>query len=205
MNKASRLTRRQQQIYEYLLEHGEEFEHPPTLEELGQALGVRSRGSLHKHISALVDAGLVEPMDRQQRGIRLTPSDASGFAGQLPMLGKIAAGRPLEAIAAPGFMEIPPHLRTPNDCYVLQVEGDSMIEDGILDGDWIIVESCSQARNGDMVVALVDQSEVTVKRIQQRPGEVLLCPANSMMAPMSYPPDRVLIQGVVVGQMRSYR
>jgi repressor LexA len=102
-------------------------------------------------------------------------------------------------------MDVPANLRTRDDCYVLQVRGDSMIEDGILDGDWIVVEPRDSASNGQVVVALVDGSEATVKRLLQRPGEVVLIPANGSMAPMHLAPHRVSIQGVVVGQMRSYR
>jgi repressor LexA len=202
------LTRRQQQIFEFLREHAHSFAHPPTLDELAATLGLKSRGSLHKQIQALIDAGLVEPMNRTRRGIRLTPNarTASTIAEDtLPLLGRIAAGRPIEAIEDAQRMGVPPTLRSGDNCYVLQVQGDSMIEDGILDGDWIVVEPCQQASNGEMVVAMVDGSEATVKRLLQRPGEVVLIPANSAMSPIHLAPDRVQIQGVVVGQMRSYR
>ena len=197
------LTRRQQQIFEFLCANTDSFTHPPTLDELAGALGLRSRGSLHKQIQALIDAGLIEPMNRTRRGIRLTAETRA--EGTLPLLGRIAAGRPIEAVEDNQHMSVPPPLRSGEDCYVLQVQGDSMIEDGILDGDWIVVEPCQQASNGTMVVALVDGSEATVKRLLQRPGEVVLIPANSAMAPIHLAPDRVQIQGVVVGQMRSYR
>jgi repressor LexA len=202
------LTRRQQQIFEFLREHAHSFAHPPTLDELAATLGLKSRGSLHKQIQALIDAGLVEPMNRTRRGIRLTPNarTASTIAEDtLPLLGRIAAGRPIEAIEDEQRMGVPPALHSGDNCYVLQVQGDSMIEDGILDGDWIVVEPCEQASNGEMVVAMVDGSEATVKRLLQRPGEVVLIPANSAMSPIHLAPDRVQIQGVVVGQMRSYR
>ena len=202
------LTRRQQQIFEFLREHAHSFAHPPTLDELAATLGLKSRGSLHKQIQALIDAGLVEPMNRTRRGIRLTANarTASTIAeDSLPLLGRIAAGRPIEAIEDEQRMGVPPTLRSGDNCYVLQVQGDSMIEDGILDGDWIVVEPCQQASNGEMVVAMVDGSEATVKRLLQRPGEVVLIPANSAMSPIHLAPDRVQIQGVVVGQMRSYR
>jgi repressor LexA len=198
------LTRRQREILDFLRDRSLSFEHPPSLDELAAALGLRSRGSLHKQIQALVDAGLVEPMRRTRRGIRLTAA-ARKEPGSLPLLGKIAAGRPIEAVADDQRLAVPEHLRTREDCYVLQVRGDSMIEDGILDGDWIVVEPRPVAANGEVVVALVDEGEATVKRLLQRPGEVVLIPANSALAPMHYPPDRVRIQGVVVGQMRSYR
>jgi repressor LexA len=198
------LTRRQQEILDFLREHAAGFARPPTLDELAAALGMRSRGSLHKQVQALIDAGLVEPMNRTRRGVRLTRS-ATLHDGSLPLLGRIAAGRPIEAIADDARMDVPANLRTRDDCFVLQVRGDSMIEDGILDGDWIVVEPRDSASNGQVVVALVDGSEATVKRLLQRPGEVVLIPANSTMAPMHLEPDRVSIQGVVVGQMRSYR
>ena len=89
--------------------------------------------------------------------------------------------------------------------FVLQVRGDSMIEEGILDGDWVVIEQRTHARNGEIVVALVDGQEATLKRIEQKPGEVVLYPSNSDMAAISYPPHRVSIQGVLVGQMRAYR
>lgn len=197
------LTRRQQEIYDYLREHLDEFVHPPTLEELCYELGLSSKGSLHKQIQALIDAGLVEPMNNQRRGIRLT-SDSEVSEDELPMLGYIAAGSPIEAIEQQEYLEVPPSLRTSKPCYVLQVRGDSMIDEGILDGDYIVVEQRNRARNGEIVVALVDGSEATLKRIEQQPGKVILHPANSRLKPMRFRPDQVEIQGVLVGQMRSY-
>ncbi|MFT5448464.1 MAG: repressor LexA [Gammaproteobacteria bacterium] len=202
------LTRRQQEIHEFLCENAHGFAHPPTLDELAATLGLKSRGSLHKQIQALIDAGLIEPMNRTRRGIRLTsyaPDPASTPSSTLPMLGRIAAGRPIQAIEDDQRIDVPANLKSGDNCFVLQVQGDSMIEDGIFDGDWIVVEPCQQASNGAMVVAMVDGSEATVKRLLQRPGEVVLIPANSAMAPIHLAPDRVQIQGVVVGQMRSYR
>ncbi len=201
----------------------------PTLDELCEALGLRSRGSMHKHIMALAEAGLVEPMNRKQRGVRLvsperlipnesnleasnsealTPELAaprSDGAGVLPLYGTIAAGRPIEALRAPETVEVPATLRSEKPCYVLKVQGDSMIDEGILDGDYVVVEHCTQAHNGDIVVALIDGEEATLKRILQRPEEIVLCPSNADMQALRYAPERVSIQGVVVGQMRRYR
>ena len=198
------LTRRQQEIHQYLQQHAADFPHPPTLDELCAALGLRSKGSLHKQIQALIDAGLVEPMNNQRRGIRLTPRDPAPDADLLPMLGYIAAGRPIEAIEQQEQIQVPPFLRTDRPCYVLQVRGDSMIDEGIFDGDHIVVEQRQQARNGEIVVALVDGTEATLKRIEQKPGEVILHPANPTMEPMHFSPGQVQIQGVLVGQMRRY-
>ena len=197
------LTRRQQAIFDYLRDHHRTFEYPPTLDELCEAMGLASRGSLHKHIQALVDAGLVEPMDRR-RGIRLTEQALESRPG-VPFLGYIAAGRPIEAVENAEPMEVPGFLCGERRCYVLQVRGDSMIEDGILDGDWVVIEQRDNARNGEIVVALIDGEEATLKRIEQQPGKVILHPANGAMAPMEFAPQRVTVQGVVVGQMRAYR
>jgi len=195
------LTRRQQEIYDFLSRHEDDFEHPPTLDELCSALGLSSKGSLHKQIQALVDAGLVEPMNNQRRGVRLAKEVDENV---LPLLGYIAAGQPIEVITQRETVQVPDFLRSNRPCYVLQVRGDSMIEEGILDGDHIIVEQRDQARNGEIVVALIDGADATLKRIEQTPGEVILHPANSRMSPMHFSPDQVAIQGVLVGQMRSY-
>lgn len=200
------LTRRQAEIYDYLVEELDQFPHPPSLDELCRALGLKSRGSLHKQLHALIDAGLVEPMNNLRRGIRLTASTTDDIPSEdeLPLFGAIAAGQPIEAIANPETINVPPTLRTPNPCYVLTVKGESMIDEGILDGDWVVIEQTDHARNGDIVVALVDGEEATLKRIEQQPGRVILHPANSEMEPMSFLPEQVQIQGKLVGQMRSY-
>jgi len=203
------LTRKQQELFDFLLQNEDHFPHPPTLEELCAALGIKSRGSLHAHIKALIAAQLVEAPERKQRGIRLTevakqmlsPNDDPST---LPFVGYIAAGRPIEAIENITYMTIPEQLKTEKPCYVLQVKGDSMIEQGIFDGDWVIIEQRSYARNGEIVVALVNKSEATLKFIEQYPHEILLIPANSNMTALRYKPDEVEIQGVLVGQMRSY-
>jgi repressor LexA len=200
------LTRKQQEIFDYLLQHQEQ---QLTLEALCAAIGLKSRGSLHSQIKALIDANLVEAPERKQRGIRLTDYGRSfvkpaNDEHALPYVGVIAAGRPIEAIENISYMTIPEQIKTDKSCYVLKVKGESMIEEGIFDGDWVIIEQRSHARNGEIVVALVDKSEATLKFIEQYPHETLLIPANSQMQAMHYKPDQVEIQGVLVGQMRSY-
>ena len=199
--RRSALTRKQQAIYDYLVSHQEELENPPTLDELCRAMGVTSRGSMHKHVQALIDAGLVEPMGHKHRGVRLTPQAEEEERG-VPFLGFIAAGRPIEN---PQAMEVPAALRGKGETFVLQVRGESMVEEGILDGDWVVIERRNHARNGEIVVALVDGREATLKRIEQKRSKVILYPANSQMIPMEYKPDQIQIQGVLVGQMRAYR
>ena len=204
------LTRKQHEILLFLQENQERFVHPPTLEELCLAMGLKSRGSLHKHIQGLIQAGFVEAPNRKQRGIRLTDKAMSSSqmeersADALPYIGVIAAGKPIEAVEDIGYMLIPDQLKTDKPCYILQIKGDSMVDDGIFDGDWVIIEKRSYARNGEIVVALIDHTEATLKHIEQYPNEVVLIPANERMEPMHYRPGQVEIQGVLVGQMRSY-
>ncbi len=203
------LTRKQQEIFDYLLHNQENLPQPLTLEGLCAVMGLKSRGSLHSQIKALIAENLIEAPERKQRGIRLTEYAKTLIKplespGTLPFVGTIAAGRPIEAIENVNYMVIPEQLKTENSCYVLKVKGDSMQEEGIFDGDWVIIEQRSHARNGEIVVALVDKNEATLKFIEQYPHETLLIPANSSMQPMRYKPEQVEIQGVLVGQMRSY-
>ena len=138
------LTRRQREIFNFLRDNSTGFAYPPSLDELCAALGVASRGSLYKHIMALVEAGLVEPfMGKKKGGVRLTAQaqgDDSTFEQGLPFIGVIAAGKPIEAVETIRYMTVPDALKTDKPCYVLQVKGDSMIEAGIFDGDWVVIE-----------------------------------------------------------------
>jgi repressor LexA len=197
------LTRRQRAVLESLRERRLRQVHPPTLDELCRSLGLQSRGSLHKHIQALVAAGYVEPLSGRQRGVRLRAPDADDTL-TLPLLGRIAAGRPIEALHDPQELDVPRQLRGKGPAYVLQVRGDSMIDEGILDGDWVVIEQRDHARDGEIVVALIDGEDATLKRIEQLPGVCILHPANPALEPLRYAPERVHIQGVVVGQMRAY-
>jgi repressor LexA len=196
------LTRRQQDIYDYLRDNAERFDHPPSYDELCEQLGLRSRGSLHKHIQALIQAGLVQPLDGMHRGIRLVEEGESQPG--IPLLGTIAAGQPIQAVPQPETLQVPEELLGRRPCYALRVRGDSMIEAGILDGDYVVIEQRDSARNGEIVVALIDNDEVTLKRIEQTRGTVILHPANADMRPLTYPPDAVQIQGVLKGLLRSY-
>jgi len=194
----------------------------PSLAEVAGAVGLRSRGSLHKHVQALVARGyLIAPAGRH-RGLRLTTRAEAAMAAAeadaapppettaeqwltLPLLGRIAAGRPLEAVAEPTPVAVPPALCGDGDCYVLEVRGDSLVDAGILDGDYVVIESRSHARNGEIVVALIDNSEATLKRIEQTPDGVWLHAENPAHSPFRVEPDDMAIQGVLAGLMRRYR
>jgi repressor LexA len=157
----------------------------------------------------LIKAGLVEPFTGNKKGgVRLTAQaqiDHTAAELGLPWVGTIAAGKPIEAVATLSYMTVPDALKTDKPCYVLQVKGDSMIEAGIFDGDWVVIEQRDYASNGEIVVALIENAEATLKYIEQSAGQVLLLPANAPMNALSYRPEQVAIQGVLVGQMRSYR
>lgn len=196
------LTRRQAEILALLREAAEQANPPPTLEAACALLGLRSRGSLRKHLRALIAEGYVEPLHGARGGIRLTRKSFGEDA--LPFLGKIAAGHQIEAVTQSGMMRVPAPLRSRRPCFVLQVTGDSMREAGILDGDYVVIEQRATARNGEIVVALVRGEDTTLKRIVQEPGRVILKPANQAMAPLEFTPDEVEIQGVLVGLMRHY-
>jgi repressor LexA len=198
------LTRRQHDLLVYLRERVQRGQRPPSLSEICRDIGLASRGSLHKQVVALVAAGLVEPMNGKQRGVRLIEA-ANDADGAVPMLGAIAAGRPIEALIRDETIAIPAWLRVPGPCYALRVKGDSMREAGILDGDVVVVEQRTHARNGETVVALIDGEAATLKRIEQRPGEVVLHAENPAYEPQRYRPDQVAIQGVLVAALRSYR
>lgn len=203
------LTRKQKEVLTFLVHNQTSFDHPPSLAELCNALGLKSRGSLHKIVQALVENGFVEPTGLKSPGIRLTDKATTRVHPASPNLvryvGYIAAGKPIEAIEDEQYLAVPDEIKTDKSCYVLRVKGDSMIEEGILDGDYVVIEQRCVARNGEIVVALVDKSEATLKFIEQYPHETLLIPANSAMQALRYHPSQIEIQGVLVGQMRSYR
>jgi repressor LexA len=198
------LTRRQHDLLLYLEQRELRGERPPSLTEICRDLGLVSRGSLHKQVVALVQAGLVEPMNGKQRGVRLLKPEAANDDSALPMLGVIAAGQPIEALLRDESVVLPGWLRGPAGRYALRVRGDSMRDAGILDGDVVVIEPRQSARNGETVVALIDGEAATLKRIEQRPGVVLLHAENPAFPPQRYAPEQVQIQGVVVAALRRY-
>jgi repressor LexA len=197
------LTRRQHQILDHMRRREDRGALPPSLSELCGELGVVSRGSLHKQIAALVDAGLIEPMHGKHRGVRLQRAQPTN-ARTLPLAGAIAAGHPIEALPRDEQIAVPDWMYPSEHCYALRVRGDSMRDIGILDGDVVVVEPRGSARNGEVVVALIEGVDATLKRIEQVPGEVRLYAENPDFAPQRYRPDQVQIQGVLVAALRRY-
>jgi repressor LexA len=198
------LTRRQRQVLDVIREFIQEHGYSPSLEEIGVALGLSSVATVHKHVSLLVEKGYVQRTWNQNRSIELTESDLPGIV-RLPLGGKIPAGEPVEAVQSRETICVPADMvRRREISYVLRVDGDSMIEDQIRHGDLVIVEECDDAGNGETVVALIDGTEVTLKRFSRQGSTVRLEPANPEMKPIVVPADKVQIQGVAVGVIRKY-
>jgi repressor LexA len=199
------VTRRQKQILDYLRAYIAEHGVAPTLEEIGEHLDLASLATVHKHLSRLQEKGLVRRLKRQSRALEVTPEKANGNGvAHVPLLGRVAAGTPIEPIEDAETVALPEELLGRGDTFTLRVVGDSMIGDGILDGDIVVVESRADANDGDTVVALV-RGEATVKKLARRRGRVHLLPANDRIEPIVAKPEDVQIRGVVVGLLRRYR
>lgn len=203
------LTDRERQVYDFVRAYTRRHGVPPKLREIGAHLGIVSRGTVHRYLRAIEERGLIAITPDRARGIRLLDRErdesAAASGTTLPVLGRIAAGLPIEAIPDETHIDLAEFFMGPNR-FVLRVDGESMIDAGILHGDMVIVESRNSARDGEIVVALIDQQEATLKYFQRHAdGSITLRPANSRFSPMRYAAERVAIQGVVVGQMRSYR
>lgn len=199
------LTRRQRQVLDVVRNFIDENGYSPSLEEIGTELGLSSVATVHKHVSHLVEKGFMRRAWNQNRSIELVDSAQSAGAVQLALAGTIAAGHPLEAVATAEGIGVPSDMvRDPSNSYVLRVQGDSMINEQIRDGDLVVVERRNAARDGETVVALIDGSEATLKRLFHDGPQVRLEPANPQMQPIIVPADRLQVQGVVVGVIRKY-
>ena len=204
------LTDRQRQTLNFIRSFIDENGYPPKLKEIGKHLGITSRGTVHRYIRALEDENLIRVSTGRSRGIELVDDELSedkdtrDHDNTLPVAGTIAAGLPIEAIEDQETINLNEFFVRPGR-FVLRVQGDSMIEDGIFDGDMVIMESCQTARDNEIVIALIDQDEATLKRLKNnQDGSITLIPANASMQPFRYSAERVTIQGRIVGQFRAY-
>ncbi len=200
------LTDRQRQTLNFIRSFIGENGYPPKLKEIGDHLGITSRGTVHRYIRALEDENLIRVTTGRSRGIAMVENDAVASIDEdsLPLAGTIAAGMPIEAIEDQETINLNEFFVRPGR-FVLRVQGDSMIEDGIFDGDMVIMESCQTARDNEIVVALIDREEATLKRLKNnQDGSISLIPANQSMQAFRYSADRVSIQGRIVGQFRAY-
>ena len=198
-------TRRQKEILEALRSLSAERGRPPTLAEIAGRAGLASSSTVHKHLELLEERGLLKRRRRgRRRGVDLLPAAQSGSAVEVPLLGRIVAGRPIETIAEQRAVALPRDLARGRRTYVLQVKGDSMVEEQILDGDYVVVEERAVPRNGEVVVALVDGREATLKTYRRDRGRVRLIPAHPSMKPIVVRPESLRVQGIVSGVLRRY-
>ena len=176
----------------------------PKLQEIADGIGISSRGVAHRYVQALCDTGFISMGNSKQRGIRLIKPNPHRPESVLPLLGKIAAGKPIEAIPGEDQLDLRDFFGHNN--FAVRVQGDSMIEAGIMDGDTVIIEFRETANDGDIVVALIDETETTLKKFKRshKGRYIKLIPANKDMEPMVYEASRIRIQGVLIGQLRKY-
>jgi repressor LexA len=199
------LTRRQREIYDFVREFIEARGYSPSLEEIGERFGLSSVATVLKHVQHLVEKGWLRKGWNRSRSVEPIAEGRDGAALSLPLLGTVAAGAPIEALEQSGeFVTVPREMVGRGETYVLQVRGDSMIEDHIQDGDYVVVESRSEARNGETVVALVRGEEATLKKFYRRGPKVVLEPANQALRPIEVPARDVQVRGVVRGLLRQY-
>lgn len=199
------LTRRQKEILEYLNDFINRQGYAPTIEEIAEHFSLRSLATVHKHLTNLQEKGLIRRAWNRSRALELVPTEVKVHAVELPLLGRVAAGSPIEAIDASETIFVPEDMIGRKETYVLQVKGDSMIEEQIRDGDYVIVENRTTADDGEMVIALLDGENVTLKKLyREGHGQVRLQPANARLKPLVVDQDRLQIQGVVIGVLRKY-
>jgi repressor LexA len=204
------ITKRQRQVYDFIAEFVERNNYTPSFQEIGDGLGLNSLATVHKHISNLEKKGLLSRDYNRSRSIDLLPpkgrmkqamSINTGMV--LPLVGRIAAGQPIEAIERPETISLADFTRS-KDVFVLEVRGESMQDEHILDGDYVLVEKTKVAHNGDIVVALVEGADATLKRFYREGDKIRLQPSNARMKAIIVPAADVQLQGRVIGVLRKY-
>ena len=210
------LTRRQKQVYDFLSQFVEKHGYSPSFEEIGEGLGLSSLATVHKHVSNLEQKGLLKrdynrsrsidilkPRGRMKQALAGAAAAVAANGMTLPLMGRIVAGRPVEAMENPETISLADFTRS-KDVYVLQVTGESMQDEHIVNGDYVLVERTNTARDGEIVVALVNGSDATLKRVFREGDKIRLQPSNSAMAPIVVAAATVQIQGRVIGVLRKY-
>ncbi|MET0050801.1 MAG: transcriptional repressor LexA [Candidatus Thiodiazotropha sp.] len=196
------LTPTQDRVLAFIRRYLKRRGYAPSLIEIAEGIGITSKGTAHRHVQALADAGRIRLISGRKRGIELVDEEADDKSS-LPLLGRIAAGQPIEAIAGQDRLDLSDLLGA--NRYALQVKGNSMIGAGILDGDLVVIDPCDTADDGAIVVALIDDGEATLKRLKRlKSGRIKLIAENPDIPPLTYAAKRVRIQGVLVCQLRRY-
>ena len=199
------VTARQRQVLEFISRYQEIHKQPPTIAEIGKQFKMSSPASVHSILMALEREGLIKRIPNVSRGIELIDHETANDSYEIPLLGTVAAGQPIEAILTHDTVAVPRDMIGQGRTFALRVRGDSMIEENIQDGDTIIVSAQRTAQNGQMVVALIDGNYATVKKFYREPEFIRLEPANPQFKPIFIKtPERIEIQGIVRGLIRRY-
>jgi repressor LexA len=199
------LTRRQKEVLDFLARHIHRKGYAPTIEEIGEHFQLRSLATVHKHLTNLQEKGVIKRAWNRSRALELVPAEVTVRAVELPLLGRVAAGTPIEAVQSSETIFVPEDMVGRRDTYVLRVKGDSMIDEQIRDGDYVIVENRKSVRDGEMVIALLDGDRATLKKLyREGGGKVRLQPANARMKPILVDAESIRVQGVVIGVLRKY-
>ena len=216
MNKIfiTMLTFQQEKLLKFIIDYQKENNVTPSFDEMKDGLDLKSKSGIHRIVSALEERGYIKKLNNRARAIEIIKNvnliDTESGKNKnniisIPILGKIAAGLPIEASSDnTNYIELPETLLKKGEYFILNVEGDSMIEAGIFDGDQVVIRKANDANNGEIVVALIDNNEATLKRIFKRGQQVALQPENSNYKTVIYGPDRIQIQGVLKHLIRSY-
>jgi repressor LexA len=200
------LTKRQREILNYLSVYSEQNGYAPSFEEIANHFNYNSLATVHEHLTNLERKGYIKRSYNESRAIEILPTEATPRAIELPLLGAVAAGVPIEAVDANETLSVPESfVRHTGNHYVLRVRGNSMIDEQIRDGDFVVVNERRSADNGEMVIAMLTGNAATVKKFyRERDGRIRLQPANETMQPMYVHENDISIQGVVVGVLRRY-
>jgi repressor LexA len=200
------LTKRQKQMVDYLENYIDEHGYAPTLAEVGEYFGLSSLATVHKHLRNLETKGFIRRIHNHSRALEIAGKlNGSMAARELPLLGQVAAGSPIDAIEGNDTISVPEQFVRRENTFCLRVKGESMVDEGIRDGDYIIVEGRDAANQGETVVALIGEKATVKKYYRENDGRIRLQPANPSMEPIYVPEDGLQIRGVVVGLMRHYR
>ena len=207
------LTQKQHKLLQFIEQTIQKQGISPSFEEMKTFMGLKSKSGIHRLIAGLESRGYIRHLPNQARALEIVPHQgnlsalynvSNDISIEVPLFGKIAAGYPIEAVSNPDTIAVPPQMTGSGEHYALTVEGDSMKDIGIMDGDVVIIKRTDRASDGTVVVALVDGFEVTLKKIFKRGSSIALEPANPAYQTRIFSADRVEIQGVLVGLMRQY-
>lgn len=198
------LTKRQRQIFDYLSEHIQQHSYAPSLEEIGHRFNLSSLATVHKHLTNLQEKGYIRRVWNRSRSIELVATHSGERTINLPLLGSVKAGLPIEAMVTPETISVPEALVSNHDNYALRVNGNSMIDEQIKDGDLVIIEDRKSVNDGETVLALLSGIKTTLKKIYRENGLIRLQPGDPSIKPIIVEPSQLKIHGVVVAVMRKY-